>query len=79
MADRDATLPSGMVVEPDIDALLQDAIDPALLDHSDADENFSNEDVQRLTVAWTNETQAPDLLPFADQLVGDLTEMVQNQ
>ncbi|RKO86464.1 hypothetical protein BDK51DRAFT_6509, partial [Blyttiomyces helicus] len=34
-------------------------------------------DVQRLTQSWVNERCAPELLPFEDELVSDLREMLE--
>ncbi|RKP39485.1 hypothetical protein BJ085DRAFT_15087 [Dimargaris cristalligena] len=70
----------GADAEPNIDELLQGALGTyGQIETTEFDGNFTNEDVKKLTRTWLNEKQAPDLLPYQDQLVGDLTEMVQNQ
>ncbi|KAJ1927242.1 GINS complex subunit [Tieghemiomyces parasiticus] len=66
-------------MEPDIDAMLDGALGSYGQTDEGPDGDFRNEDVRLLAQAWANEKQAPELLPYEDQLVGDLTEMVQNQ
>jgi len=49
-----------------------------LLSDDDAADS-TNEDIEKIKVAVSNERNCPELLTFAGQLVEDLQEMIQSQ
>ncbi|CEG44013.1 hypothetical protein L915_10086 [Plasmopara halstedii] len=43
------------------------------------DQENLNEDVQRMRILWVNELNAPEILPYDDEMVTEMVEQIRNQ